>query len=76
MDEVLIWCVWLLLFILFESIVLLDHSLGDSFTEHLKKWLTLRTVSLEIREARLGMWLSRIGFLGFGVWLTCREVLP
>lgn len=66
----LIWATWLLLFVIFEGIALMDRDPGDTFTEHFRRWLRLRTPSVQTRRTQVEMWIGRVLVLLFGAWLT------
>lgn len=66
------WIIWLGLFVALEGFALLDKDPGDTFTEHFRRWMRLRTpvVGSSNRLQRACWWISRTVVVLFGAWLT------
>lgn len=64
------WVVWIVLFLCFEGMAILDQDPGDTFTEHFRKWLRLNTWSVTTRRQQVSLWITRVIVILFGTWLT------
>ena len=64
------WIVWIGLFVFLEGLALKDKDPGDTFTEHFRKWLKLRTPVVETTKTRSVMWTMRSIVVVVGFWLT------
>ena len=64
------WVVWIVLFLCFEGMALADRRLGDTFTEHFRKWLKLQTATATSRKSVIQLWVTRVIIILFGAWLT------
>ena len=64
------WVLWILVFLVFEGMALADRALGDTFTEHFRKWLKLTTPTVVNRKNLIQLWVTRMVIILFGAWLT------
>ena len=64
------WVLWILVFLVFEGMAIADRKLGDTFTEHFRKWLRLNTWSVTTRRQQVSLWITRVIVILFGTWLT------
>lgn len=64
------WISWILVFLVFEGMAIIDRRPGDTFTEHFRRWLKLTTLTAVNRKNLIQLWVTRMVIILFGAWLT------
>lgn len=58
--DVVVWGFWLLYFVVFETVALIDRREGDTLSENVRKWFRTST--------KRGAWTFRLVWITFAVW--------
>lgn len=62
-----LWGAWILLFVGLEAAALVRKKRGDTLSENVWQWFSLRGDSSQLSRVQAGL---RFGFLAFWAWLT------
>ena len=62
-----LWIIWLLAFIVIETITIIRKDRGDTLSEHVWKWFSLKGGKDKLKPWQAGL---RFAFLAFWAWLT------
>ena len=59
-----LWLAWGFVFVVVETLAIIDRRRGDTLSEHVWKWLKVGA-----RQPTLLVWVARAGVLIFCAWL-------